>query len=147
MKTLKKLLSSSYKLEDQINSLNELSGYLYCDDLSMMDIDYTDPDEVMLLNELRGIMEKLNDIKSDLLYLQRPVKAHGKLRLNNNGRYELKGHEFHCGDRIEVKIYDERWEWCVTRIEHDGDGFYLVGHRDVSLNGISARIRCEETQW
>ena len=48
MKTkIEELLNKSRKLEQLIDSLNDLSGYLYCDDLSMMEINYLDPDEIM----------------------------------------------------------------------------------------------------
>ena len=82
MKTkIEELLNKSRKLEQLIDSLNDLSGYLYCDDLSMMEINYLDPDEIMQQKELSRIMEQLNIIKNDLRYLRSPIKRQGKLFL------------------------------------------------------------------
>ncbi len=145
MKTkIEELLNKSRKLEQLIDSLNDLSGYLYCDDLSMMEINYLDPDEIMQQKELSRIMEQLNIIKNDLRYLRSPIKRQGKLFLNKNGRYELEGHEFHCGDGLEVRIYDEcfeRWKWVCTRLEHNGNEFYLVDYSDAEIQGLNARLR------
>ena len=46
MKTLNSLLKESNNLMHQIDLLNEMYGYLECDDLRMMDVDYTNPDEI-----------------------------------------------------------------------------------------------------
>ena len=137
------------KLESQINHMNELCGYLDCDDLSMMEINYQDPDEIMLQRELSKIMGRLNEIKNNLRWLRNPIKLQGKLCLNRNERYEVKGYEFQCGDCLEVKIYDEcfdRWEWVPTRMEHNGKHYYLVDVfevANVSLEGLVVRIRSE----
>lgn len=66
------------------------------------------------------------------------IKNTGNLYKNQRGRYELNGTELTCGDRIELYVVGK---WVKTRIEHDNNDYYAVGHRDVNLNGIRARIR------
>ena len=45
--------------------------------------------------------------------------------LNNVGRLECDGVEFHCGDVVEVFIDNE---WRITRLEHSlsQGGFYSI---------------------
>ena len=45
---------------------------------------------------------------------------------------------------LEVLIYDdfeERYSWVASRIEHNGQDYYIVGLRDTKLEGLKARIR------
>jgi hypothetical protein len=61
-----------------------------------------------------------------------------------DGRYICDGYELTSGYRLEVLIYDENEEcyrWVATRIEHNGEDYYLVGLRDASLASIRERIR------
>ena len=62
----------------------------------------------------------------------------GTLEKNRTGRYEIDGGtELHCGDAVEIEIYDT---WRQTAIEHDGNDYYAVGWKDVKLNGLKARL-------
>ena len=52
--------------------------------------------------------------------------------------------EFTSGNRIEALIYDDNYEierWVKTSVEHDGNGYYLVGYKDVNMEGLLVRIR------
>lgn len=142
--TMKDLMKEARELERCISDMNDVSGYLKCEDLSMMDLDYNNPNELQMVKVMRHMMEKLDEIKSDLEYYRAPIETEGKLYMNGNGRYQLNGQEFHCGDCLEVKVYNDLWErceWVTTRIEHNGKKWYLVGCSGVKIDGLPARIR------
>ena len=49
-----------------------------------------------------------------------------------------------CGSPIEALVTDDRYDvpyWVRTSVEHDGTDYYLVGHRDVCMEGLTVRIR------
>ena len=106
--------------------------------------DENDSEERLLENEINKILEKLDYIHGDIKYLTSSIKDEGYLSKNTNGRYELNGYEYTCGNGIEVLLYDEwseRFDWSITRIEHDGNDYYAVGHSDICLDGVKARRR------
>lgn len=69
----------------------------------------------------------------------------GQLLKNSRGRYESgDGHEYTSGSGIEVEIYDsfdERYNWEWASVEHDGTDYYIVGHKDVKMDGLKVRRR------
>lgn len=67
----------------------------------------------------------------------------GQLHLNEFDRLEVDNEELHCGDCLEVLIYDgqdNKTKWIDTRIEHDGKNYYLVGLLGYSPIGLFGRI-------
>lgn len=121
------------KGSDRYNECDECIAY-----------DESDPEQCLLENEIHRILESLIDVRESIKYIQAPIKEVGTLHKNSRGRYQLNSHEFTCGYGIEVCIYDEgngRYEWDATRIEHDGNDYYAVGHKNVCLEGVKARIR------
>lgn len=143
MKKLECLLNKMNGLSAKIDELNAVSQYLEYDDLSGMDIDYNDPNELLLKTELIGIMEKLNDVRSTLKYLNSPVLSEGQMFLNTQNCYELKGKNgkvYHCGDIIEFKDPFNNC-WTVSRIEHNGNDYYIVGYKELSLQCLRVRNR------
>ena len=95
--------------------------------------------------ELRGIMEKLADVEDCIRYIVQPVLRTEQLRKNASGRYETgSGFYYCCGSPIEALVTDGRYDvpyWVRTSVEHDGTDYYLVGHRDVCMEGLTVRIR------
>lgn len=145
MNDLQKVLEKAATLSTEIDYLLKMATYNEYEDLSGLKIDYKDPEQLLLLDELRLIMEKLDEANRRIEYLNKPVKYKGKLCRNNSGKYELEnGHHYSCGSVIEVFISDD-WHdapyWARSRVEHDGKDYYLVGHKDMSLEGLPARIR------
>ena len=145
MADLNMVLLEAQKLNGSIRSLLRLSTYEDYDDLSGLHIDYEDGQQLFLQSELREIMEKLSDVTGRITYLSRPVKEISCLHKNRSGRYETKnGHEYTSGSGIEVLIKDDYQEvpyWVWTRVEHDGKGYYLVGHKNIQLDGLTVRVR------
>lgn len=127
-----------------IGSILRKSTYEQYDDLSGLTINLKDPNQLLLWYELQGMVEKLASVKSRADYLSKEVKSMGKLRKNSRDRYELDGKEFTCGDRIEALVDDGFYRvpyWTVTSVEHDGQDYYLVGNKNVKLQGLKVRIR------
>ncbi|QSX05451.1 DUF5348 domain-containing protein [Sedimentibacter sp. zth1] len=140
----KEVMNDLSKIAICINNLFEKTTSSSFDDLDE-NIQYEDdPNDRMLSCEIYYILEKLDDVKHTLDYINKNVKSEGCLMKNSNDRYELNNFEFHCGYSIEALIYDSDIEkdcWVHSRIEHDGERYYLVGHNDLVLDGVRARIR------
>ena len=67
----------------------------------------------------------------------------GQLHLNKSGRMELDNEELGCGNCLSVLIYDgvdNSVKWIDTRLEHDGENYYLVGLSGYSPVGLFGRI-------
>lgn len=125
------------------------------EDLSGLEYNKTDAQELFLKDELCQLLSKLSDVSWTLDYLNRPVKVEGVLHKNSNGRYEVNGMELTSGHGLEYLAtddrhcrYDEHDEyvvtpyWCASRIEHDGTDYYIVGADNLdSLENVRVRLR------
>ncbi len=108
-----------------------------------------DLDERFLIQQYRGLTEKLDGIHRKLEYLSKDVISEGPIFHNSAGRYEmLNGEYFTSGSTIELLVKDEdededeRAYWILTTIEHNGDDYYAVTlGRETSINGMTARLR------
>lgn len=145
MADLNTLFAETQQLDCKIKSILRLSTYEEYDDLSGLDVNYEDAQQLFLLDELRGIMEKLSDVHDRITYLSRPVKETGRLHRNGGGRYETAhGHYYTSGSRIEALVTDGSQEapyWVRTSVEHDGRDYYLVGHKNIHMDGLTVRVR------
>ena len=145
MADLNKVFSEAQKLKWNIESLLRLSAFESYGDLSGLHIDYEDGEQLFLIEELREIMELLSDVNRRLKYLSRPVRETSRLHKNISGRYETSnGHCYTSGQGIEALIRDGHREaayWVRTRVEHDGSDYYLVGHKEVHMDGLTVRVR------
>ncbi|WFR55384.1 DUF5348 domain-containing protein [Anaerocolumna sp. AGMB13025] len=144
MDDLQKVLHSCKVIGNDIKAVLQASTYSEYDDMSGLQINYDDPEQLFLLDELKGIMESLDRARDRIYYLNKPVKNTEYLHKNSRGRYETSFQEFTCGSGIEVYLYDDFWEryrWVRTYVEHDGNDYYLVGHNNVSLENLKVRIR------
>lgn len=147
MADINNIMLQARELRPGISRLLRNSTYDRFDDLSGLEINYEDAEQLLLLDELRGIMEKLADVEDMIRYLDLPIREEGNLRKNASGRYETaSGHYYCCGSPIEALVTDDRYPvayWVRTSVEHDGRDYYLVGHRDVSMAGLMVRIRAD----
>ncbi len=144
--TVKELDTMLRKLGIGIKEMVEVTEYDRYEDWSCIkDFDkITDPDELQLLDEYQTVMRHLCDIYYTLLYQQREIIGEGVLSFNAQGYYEDKYHEYHCGDSIEYYFYDdwdEKYKWRTSRIEHNGNRYYIVGNPNVVLSGLRVRHR------
>ncbi len=154
MATVKDIMKELCELNLGIEKTLDHAEFKNYEDLSALEYDNTNPDELMMLDELRSTLTKLEEISHTINYLSKPIKMEGVLHKNSNGRYEIKGHEFSSGCGIEYLAiddwhcrYDENDEyvqtpyWCASRVEHNGEDYYIVGANDVKLEGLRVRIR------
>lgn len=153
-KNIKEIMNKVFELNTKIKQLISYAEYEQYDDLSGLKYDDENPDDLMMLDELRILFRKLDDISHTINYLNKPIKEEGILHKNKNGRYEINGHELSSGCGIECLISDE-WHfiydkngkyvetpyWYATRIEHDGKDYYIVDVNGVELEGLKVRIR------
>ena len=144
MNDLEKVLSSASSLSWKIGELLKESKFEEYDDLSGLNIDSNNEEQLLLQDELRDILGQLKKAKIGIDYLNRPIAYTGYLQKNSRGRYETEEKEYTSGNGIEVLIYDDYYEknrWVKTRVEHNAKDYYLVGYGDISMQGLKVRIR------
>ena len=108
-----------------------------------------DPAEDLFLRDLtENMLESLAQLHEEFTYLKSPVCGEFLLKPFPDGRYGFSDkagrvHSLSCGRTIEAKIHDRygRPCWRRCRIEHDGSDYYLWGHSDITLNGLTVRER------
>ena len=152
MKTLKDLQEEMYKLSFQLTKVFAVSHYTYADDLSEIKYNKKNPEDLLLVDEYRSILEKLSDVRRELRYLESPIAYTDTLVKLEDGRYETQEHEafYFSGSMIEFLTTDEVMIdghfkevpcWRISRLEYDNDDYYIVGYKDVNLNGLTVRFR------
>ncbi len=145
MTDLQMALTETIKLNQSIAWFLKYSTYTNYDDLSGLDIDFTDGEQLFLWDELRVITDRLADVQDYIAYLARPIVEVSRLRKGTAGKYRTaKGRFYGCGSRIEALVSDDYHEvpyWTRTTVEHNGEDFYLVGYRDIPMNGLRVRVR------
>ena len=147
MADLKMVLEKVNDIKWKIDSILRDSTYDDYDDLSGLDIDYKDSEQLFLLDELQAVMKCLDEVRGRIEYLSLPVREVSRLHRNGSGRYETDGgYCYTCGSSIEALVQDGYQEvpyWVWTRLEHNEKGYYLVGYSNVDLDGLTVRIRGE----
>ena len=154
-RTLTDIMTELKALNPSIKQLLAHADYENYEDLSGLEIDRADAEQLFLLDELQKLLYKLDDVSYTLNYLCRPVKVEGVLHKNSTGRYEVNGYELTSGNGIEYLATDDRHMryntnddyvptpyWKASRIEHDGKDYYIVGASDLNtLENVRVRIR------
>lgn len=65
----------------------------------------------------------------------------GQLFFNDRDRLQVGDVELTSGNALEVLILDnETPKWVQTRVEHNGNSYYLIGLNDYSPAGLFARL-------
>ena len=145
MADLQAALSEAVKLNRSISQFLKFSTYTDYDDLSGLDIDFTDGEQLLLWEELRRITDKLADVEEYISYLTRTITEVSRLRKGTAGKYHTaKGHYYDCCSNIEALMTDEYHNvpyWTRTTVEHNGEDYYLVGYKGLSMNGLRVRVR------
>ena len=147
MKDPKQVLAETKGLYSKIDSILKSSTYDDCDDLSGLEINYRDGEQLFLLEELQAIMRSLGEVSGRLTYLALPVREVSRLHRNESGRYETEsGHYYTSGSPIEALVEDGYRDvpyWVWTTLEHNGEDYFLVGYGSVELDGLTVRVRGE----
>ncbi len=160
-KTITEIMEEAKKLNISIKKLLNDAKYEYADDLSSVIFDYKDAEQLFFVDEMRSILEKLDNVSHAINYLDRHIRAEGILRKNDRDRYEMVSsdlsynYEFTSGNSIEYLATDDlhcRYDdetkeyinvpyWCASRIEHNGTDYYIVGADNLQLEGLKVRVR------
>ena len=136
MADLQMVLSEAGKLNRSITQFLKFSTYTDYDDLSGLDMDLTDGEQIFLRDELRVITDRLADVQDFISYLSRPIVEYRT----------AKGHFYDCRSRIEVLVSDDYHEgpyWTRTTVEHNGEDYYLVGYKGIPMDGLRVRVRAD----
>lgn len=121
-----------------------------CDDWIGCEVrtDSSDPEDRFLQKSLEALLAQFEDIHEQLDYLKTPTHGEYQLERLPSGRYgyvdeDSTIHMFSCGSSIEAKIMDShgRPRWIKSRIEHDGNDYFLWLHDSVPLDGLIVRER------
>lgn len=145
MKDIYALKRQADAIGSEISRFLRDSQYEKNEDLSEVAFNAADPEELFLVEELEAISEKLCDVKSKLVYLNKPIIEESVLHRNESGRYETEtGFFYTSGNLIEFLADDGRHDvpyWTVSRVESTTEGYYIVGHRSTVLDGLRVRRR------
>ncbi len=106
-------------------------------------------EDTFLRDSAERILWTLQGAMLDVDYLRNPTHGEYILTLQPDGRYGYRTndnevHSFTCGDYVEAKIDNPetgRKTWIPSRIENDGEGYFLCQYRDSSLEGLTIRER------
>lgn len=120
--------------------------YEPCDDLSGVEYDNNNPEDMLLRDELRSVCDHLDSIRRTINYLNRGIVKQGVLTRNARKRYEIDGdgYEYTSGDGIEFLYYDdfdEKKKWFISRVESAGGEYYIWNHKSVPMDGLVVRVR------
>lgn len=134
-----------------MDRLLKKSNFHEYSDLSGVDLDYTDPEQILLCNEFRTIMERMADITATLAILDAPVKYTGILSRRPDGRYGTEdGYYYTSGSQIEALVDNpasgDPAQWIMSSVEYDDD-YYIVGYREIKLEGLTVRRRATTPSW
>lgn len=145
MNSLSQVMDQAMALKSEISKLLLASTYKEYSDLSGLDINYGNSEQLLQLEVLRDITEKLADIEATLDYMSLPVLEGGQLVKNAVGKYTTNsGHVLHAGSMVEALIADGVYDvpyWSIDRVEYDGTDYYLVKNLNTPMDGLAVRIR------
>ena len=88
MADLQAALAEAVKLNQHITQSLKFSTYPEYNDLSGLDIDFHDGEQILIWDELRRIMDKLADVQEYISYLTRPITEVSRLRKGTAGKYQ-----------------------------------------------------------
>lgn len=146
MTELEMVLREAQSLGCKIKDVLRMSTYDQYDDLSGLDIDHKDGEQLFLLEEMQAIMKNLDEVRR-LKYLSLPVREVSRLHRNRSGRYETdSGHYYTSGSPIEALVQDGYRDvpyWVWTYVEHNCRDYYLVGYGDLNIEDLTVRVRGE----
>lgn len=99
-----------------------------------------------LREQTENLLESLALFHAEFCYLTSPVSGEYQLTLFPNGRYGFFDGNIHtlsCGKAIESKLHDSHGRpcWVKSRVEHDGNDYFLWGYPGIPLAGLTIRER------
>ena len=132
-------------IKNWIDDVLDVTTYDEHADLRGLHADHKDSEQLFQLRELQAIMRKLAEISDNIEYLSRPVRETGTLHKDESGEYRTEnGYCCRSGILIEVLLQGDPNEapcWVQTKVEHDGEDYYLLGYDDIPMEGLHVRVR------
>lgn len=111
-------------------------------------IDEDDPDEVFQWESAVRLMGPFRRLHKELMYLHTPPDGEHALERYPGGHYgytdsDGRDHILFCGNRVEALVtgHHGNLRWELSRIEHNGHDYFLYGHADIPLEGLTVRER------
>ena len=146
MKQPNEIMNELKAISRGIDKVAEMTGYVEFGDMSLLDIDRTDAEDLFLYNEFNRIVDTLADIQGNIDYLSLPVKYESTLHRNMEGKYETEQGEYYpCGRLIEYLSHDENHHeypfWRKSRIEGNDIDYFIVAEPNLPLQGLKVRVR------
>lgn len=147
--TLKDVFNRLHEIDQAAQALIRETGFSF-DTGSAGKVSFApeEPDTRFLKESIALLLEPLDQMHCLLSYLEAPASPEHVLERFRNGRYGYRDgngsrREFSCGQTLEAKIKDSfgRLRWVKTRMEHNGDDYFLMGHPSVPLAGLTVRER------
>ena len=86
MADLRMAFAEAVKLNRDIERFLKFTTYPDYDDLSGLDIDFNDGEQLLIWEELRAITNRLADVQDFISYLVRPIVEVSRLRKGKIGR-------------------------------------------------------------
>ena len=147
--TLNDIFRRLESIDLEAQSLISDAGFSSDDGLGLsVCLDPDDPNDVYMQDEAEQLLEPFEVLHEELRYLRHPFRGEYCLEHLPDGWpgfYDEEGYRysFHCGQKLEAKIRDRfgRMRWIRSRIEHDGEGFYLVGCPRMPLDHLTIRLK------
>lgn len=137
--TIEELQSQFNHLNLRIQNIISAAGY----DADNVPSKSNDLDYTFKRDQYLSLLRQLEDISSEVNYLNKPISIEGRLYKNTDGRYAFpNGDYLTSGNTVELLCQDEYdTYWVKTTIEHSEDYYALDLGKEVSLEGMTARMR------
>ncbi|MEK3762650.1 DUF5348 domain-containing protein [Paenibacillus sp. FSL P4-0338] len=135
-----KIQSALVNLEPQLKRVSKLIQDAENDGIYSSE----NPEEMYLRGMFYQIQGKLNDARRLIRFTVAPVLKEGVLHKRSDGRYGLQdGTYFSSSGYIEYLLTEpgEDARWVSSRIEHNGEDYFIVGRKELPLQGLRVRIK------
>lgn len=147
--TFDDLLKQLTAIDKEAVSILKATGFHSVEGLGSAVQPLRDPaEDIFLREQTENLLESLALLHQELCYLKSPVCEEFRVEPFPDGRYGFwskdgRKHILSCGSSIEAKIQDRygRLRWVRSRIEHDGSDYFLWGHMELPLSGLTVRER------
>ena len=134
-------------IDSEIQGLFSDTGFCYDDSFSFVPCP-NDRESRFLNSSMEGASRFLQKFHEQMDYLRMPAQEPHTLHRTEFKRYGYQDgdgslSEFHCGQTLEALVpdYDGSLKWVLTRVEHNGSDYYLVGYSSTPMEGLTVRRR------
>ncbi|AJS61595.1 hypothetical protein UB51_16880 [Paenibacillus sp. IHBB 10380] len=105
--------------------------------------DRNNPEDLYLQGMFYLISNELQDGGRLIGRALTEVNAEGVLKKKPNGRYGFGDVELTTGEPVEYLLQDPEYgdRWILSRIDHNGENYYLWNNPGLPLEGLRVRIK------